>query len=100
MASIPTKTTDIGEPTWDIAYLFPNQGYWSEDAYLDLKTNHLIELVDGKLEVLPMPPSRINSFWRFCMANCFALFPKGSQVCSCSHHSKSNYETIKSVNRI
>ena len=55
MASIPSKTADVGEPTWEIAHLFPNQGYWSEGEYLSLKTNRLIELVDGKLEVLAMP---------------------------------------------
>src|ERR1700730_17212480 len=44
-----------GEPTWDIARLFPAQGYWSESEYLALDTNHLIELTDGALDFLPMP---------------------------------------------
>ena len=37
--------------------LFPAQGSWSEDAYLDLTDgiNRRIELVDGRLEFLPMP---------------------------------------------
>jgi Uma2 family endonuclease len=48
----PTKT---GEPTWDIAYLFPNQGYWSEEEYLSLESNHLIEFSQGHLEFLSMP---------------------------------------------
>jgi Uma2 family endonuclease len=43
------------EPTWEIATLFPNQGQWSEGDYLCLDTNHLVELSDGCLEVLPMP---------------------------------------------
>jgi len=45
------------EPAWDVALLFPLQGEWSEQEYLDLaaRTNRLIELVDGRLEVLPMP---------------------------------------------
>jgi Uma2 family endonuclease len=40
-----------------VATLFPAQGGWSEDAYLDLTdgTNRRIELVDGRLEFLPMP---------------------------------------------
>jgi hypothetical protein len=42
-------------PTWEIATLFPNQGQWSEADYLALDTNHLVELADGRLEVLPMP---------------------------------------------
>ena len=45
----------IGEPTWDIAMLFPRQGEWTEEDYLSLDTNRLIELVGGCLEVLPMP---------------------------------------------
>ena len=44
-----------GTPTWEIARLFPNQGDWSEEAYLALDTNHLIEFTDGRLEFLPMP---------------------------------------------
>jgi Uma2 family endonuclease len=43
------------EPTWDIAHLFPAQGTWSEDDYLALNTNRLLELANGRLEVLPMP---------------------------------------------
>ena len=44
-----------GEPTWEIAHLFPRQGQWTEDAYLALDTNRLIEFSDGVLEFLPMP---------------------------------------------
>jgi Uma2 family endonuclease len=44
-----------GEPTWEIAQLFPNQGAWTEHEYLALDSNHLIEFSDGYLEVLPMP---------------------------------------------
>ncbi|HWY87402.1 MAG TPA: Uma2 family endonuclease [Gemmataceae bacterium] len=37
--------------------LFPVQGEWTEDEYLALENsgNRLIELVDGAVEVLPMP---------------------------------------------
>src|SRR5262249_41063625 len=34
---------------------FPRQGTWSEEEYLKLDTNRLIELSDGHLEVLTMP---------------------------------------------
>ncbi len=43
--------------THAVAELFPPQGQWSEDEYLMLsdRKNRLIELSDGKLEVLDMP---------------------------------------------
>jgi Uma2 family endonuclease len=50
---------DGGRPTWDIAYLFPSQGNWTEDEYLDLENRYgghiRVELFDGRLEVLPVP---------------------------------------------
>jgi Uma2 family endonuclease len=47
----------VGEPPWEIALLFPIQGNWTEDEYLELESagNRLIELSDGCIEVLPMP---------------------------------------------
>ncbi len=51
---VPLKS-QIGEPTWEIASLFPLQGEWSAADYLSLDTNCLIELSDGRLEFLPMP---------------------------------------------
>jgi Uma2 family endonuclease len=44
-----------GEPTWEVARLFPNQGMWSEEEYLELKGNQLIEFSYGYVEFLPMP---------------------------------------------
>ena len=44
-----------GEPTWEIATLFPNQGEWTEGEYLRLSNSRRIELSDGRLEFLPMP---------------------------------------------
>ncbi len=45
------------DPAWDVATLFPDQGDWTEEEYLELamRTNRLIELADGRIEVLPMP---------------------------------------------
>jgi Uma2 family endonuclease len=43
------------EPAWEIARLFPAQGYWSEEDYFVLDTNRLVELSDGFIEVLSMP---------------------------------------------
>ena len=45
----------LGEPTWGIATLFPNQGAWSEEEYLGLDTNHLIEFSNGHLRFLETP---------------------------------------------
>lgn len=58
MASIPNPQTfpsRPGEPPWEIALLFPTQGSWSEEEYLALHTNRMVELAGGCLEVLPMP---------------------------------------------
>ena len=46
-------------PTWELVALFPEQGEWSEEDYLalgrKLETHRLVELVDGRIEVLPVP---------------------------------------------
>lgn len=44
-----------GEPVWELAYLYPPQGQWSEEAYLALPANFMFEFTDGHVEVLPMP---------------------------------------------
>jgi Uma2 family endonuclease len=46
-------------PTWEVAGFFPFQGEWTEDDFFELDS-HLeaaprVELVNGRLEVLPMP---------------------------------------------
>ena len=43
------------EPAWDVARLFPPQGSWSEEEYLDLPGNPLTEFDHGRIEVLDMP---------------------------------------------
>lgn len=58
LAAPPVRTT---EPAWDIARLFPDQGQWSEDEYLALDTNHLIEFSHGIVEVLPIPSDKHQS---------------------------------------
>ena len=45
----------VPQPAWEVAMLFPEQGDWSAEDYLSLPGNHLVELSDGCLEVLPMP---------------------------------------------
>ncbi len=57
MSTVPSPQFSDADYAWEVATLFPEQGYWSEEAYLELTdgTNRLIELVDGRLEFLPMP---------------------------------------------
>jgi Uma2 family endonuclease len=53
------EATDNGPPTWAVAYLFPDQGSWTEAEYFRLESScegvPRIELIDGRLEVLPVP---------------------------------------------
>lgn len=35
--------------------MFPPQGHWTETEFFELHSNRMVELTDGKLEVLPMP---------------------------------------------
>jgi Uma2 family endonuclease len=55
MSPVDDQLESLGEPTWDIAHLFPNQGDWSEAEYVALHTNRLVEFSEGSVEVLPMP---------------------------------------------
>jgi len=55
MTAVETQTRRRGSPTWEIAHLYPNQGAWTDDEYLALNSNRLVEFSDGVLEVLPMP---------------------------------------------
>lgn len=47
-------------PAWEVARLFPEQGHWDEGDFLSLNqlTNNLIELVDGRIEILEMPTKK------------------------------------------
>lgn len=45
----------FGEPVWSLAELFPSQGCWREQDYLELDTNRRVEFSDGYIEVLPVP---------------------------------------------
>lgn len=63
MATAPDlarRPDELIEPTWEVAYLFPAQGAWSENDYFALsdRTNRLVEFSDGNVEVLPMPTRR------------------------------------------
>ena len=53
--------------------LFPAQGHWSEEEYLALDTNHLVELVNGHLEVHPMASLAHQLILKFLL-RCFDDF--------------------------
>jgi Uma2 family endonuclease len=65
------------EPTWEILPLFPEQGEWSEEDYLSLEekldTHRLIELVDGRIEVLPVPTEEHQSIVFFLTQALYAF---------------------------
>jgi Uma2 family endonuclease len=67
MAAMPhnPSLTSEQQPAWNVALLFPIQGDWSEGDYLALHTNQLVELVDGSLEVLPMPKRSHQAIVRY-----------------------------------
>jgi len=43
------------EPAWEVSRLFPAQGAWSEEEYLGLPGNHLVEFDLGHIEALGLP---------------------------------------------
>lgn len=56
MSTSPQISADA-EYVWEVATLFPEQGGWTEEQYLEL-TDHArrcIEFTDGRLEFLPIP---------------------------------------------
>jgi Uma2 family endonuclease len=55
MPKLARRRPRKNEPAWDIAELYPLQGQWSEEEYLRLGTNRLVEFDDGVIEVLPVP---------------------------------------------
>jgi len=68
----PEPPKKRGAPSWNVALLFPPQGEWTEAEFLALKTNQLVELSDGCLEVLPVP----TPFHQFIAQFLFKLLEK------------------------
>ena len=54
-----TATQIYGEPTWDIAQLFPLQGAWSVSEYMSLRPSRVVEYINGQLEI-PNVPTRTH----------------------------------------
>jgi Uma2 family endonuclease len=48
-----SRISPRGQPVWEIAELFPEQGSWTEQGYLALQTNRLVEFDNGVIEILP-----------------------------------------------
>ena len=61
------------EPTLAVTEFFPYQGEWTEAEYLALSTNRLIELSEGRLELLPMPSERHQRIVRFLFLMFYAF---------------------------
>jgi Uma2 family endonuclease len=57
MSTIPSSQPSEADYAWEVATLFPEQGEWSEEEYLELTdhSNRRIEFTDGRLEFLAMP---------------------------------------------
>ena len=67
MSSMPLTPPHEPEYAWEVATLYPEQGEWSEEEYLDLTdhANRRIEFTDGRLEFLPMPTEVHEAIVRF-----------------------------------
>jgi len=70
MSSLPTSLPEKPELAWDIARLFPPQGHWSEGSYLSFteSLSQLVELVDGRVEVLEMPTKSHQKMVHFLLS--------------------------------
>jgi Uma2 family endonuclease len=80
-ATIDPTPSVRGEPTWAMAELYPPQGEWTEQEYLDLDVMRLIEFDNGVLEFLPMPTDShqgISGFLHLALALFLRSFdPRG-----------------------
>lgn len=79
MLDTPTRTSKAGEPVWELAHLFPEQGAWSEEEYLALDTNHLVEFSHGFLEFLPMP-TQSHQFIALYLYRLLLMFIKSQRL--------------------
>lgn len=74
-----------GTPAWEVAFLFPQQGGWTEDDYFALDTKRLVELSNGFLEVLPIPTRFHQSIALFLYRQLHAFlisWGNGGQACA------------------
>ncbi len=79
MSSIPTTPSHDPEYAWELATLYPEQGEWSEDDYLEL-TDHAkrrIEFTEGRLEFLPMPTEAHEAITQFLFLALYQFVDQG-----------------------
>jgi len=76
--TVPRIPSSVGEPAWEAAYLLPVQGSWNEEDFLKFHTNRMAELVDGRLEILPMPNLKHQRILRWLLAAIESAAPEGS----------------------
>jgi len=74
----PTIPSSNGEPAWEAAYMLPLQGSWSEEDFLKFHTNRMAELVDGRLEILPLPTLKHQRILRWLLGMFEGAAPVGS----------------------
>ena len=74
----PMIPSPNGEPAWEAAYMLPVQGRWSEEDFLKFHTNRMAELVDGRLEILPMPTLKHQRILRWLLGMFEGAAPVGS----------------------
>lgn len=67
MPSDPLTPSQESDYVWEVATLFPTQGNWPEEEYVELTdhANRRIEFTDGRLEFLPMPTLVHETLVRF-----------------------------------
>jgi len=72
MPLIDPETMQRGDPVWQLAFLFPAQGSWTETDYLTLDAGRLVEFDQGCVEVLEMPTKEhqriVQCFYRLLFA--------------------------------
>jgi Uma2 family endonuclease len=79
MSSAPLTPSHDPEYAWEVATLYPEQGEWSEENYLELtdRSNRRIEFTDGRLEFLPMPTEIHERIVRFLFLALYGFVDKG-----------------------
>jgi len=60
-------------PTWAMALLYPDQGGWTVEEYLDLDIGRHVEFSNGNLEFLPMPNEEHQAILYF-LVHAFKLY--------------------------
>lgn len=76
----PPIPSQDGEPTREAAHRLPPQGHWSEEDFLKLQSTQMAELVNGRLEILPMPNLKHQRLLKMLLGFVEAAAPPHSLV--------------------